>query len=270
MIPSFKQFLVEEQKNIYFMFCGANPPNIGNEKSFDALSNSAGKDPYRIYLSRSSKPLDYASKVKCARKMFPRHARSIVINKNIKSALDVVVTLYNEGFKRITMIVETDKMREFDILLKKYNGKKSRYGFYNFENIKIIGIKDNSDEISKKMVGDVKANNSLAFFKNLPKDFNNKEAQVLFNDIRASLGLKEQTSFRNHIKLKKVSELREKYIDGTLFELGEEIVIKESEEIAVVKHLGANYVLIETADGIKYRKWLDAIEKITPKLNGKK
>ena len=36
------------------------------------------------------------------------------------------------------MIVGSDRVGEFDILLKKYNGVKGRHGFYNFENINVI------------------------------------------------------------------------------------------------------------------------------------
>ena len=36
------------------------------------------------------------------------------------------------------MIVGSDRVREFDTLLKKYNGVKGRHGFYNFESINVL------------------------------------------------------------------------------------------------------------------------------------
>ena len=72
MINSFKNYLVEEEKTIYFTFGRMNPPTIGHEKLMDKLSSSSAKNPYRIYLSQSQdknkNPLDYKAKVKLARK----------------------------------------------------------------------------------------------------------------------------------------------------------------------------------------------------------
>ncbi len=58
-----------------------------------------------------------------------------------------------------------------------------------------------------------------------------------------------------------VSDIRESYVDGKLFEIGDSVVIKENGEIGQVKRLGSNYVIIESKSN-KYRKWLDAVEKI--------
>ena len=73
---------------------------------------------------------------------------------------------------------------------------------------------------------------------------------------------KEANEFRNHLELETVSETREQYVSGELFEVGDTVVIKESEEIATVSVLGANYVIVEISDGKKMRKWLDAVELV--------
>ena len=36
------------------------------------------------------------------------------------------------------MVVGSDRVREFDNLLKRYNNVKSRHGYYYFEDIKVI------------------------------------------------------------------------------------------------------------------------------------
>jgi nicotinamide mononucleotide adenylyltransferase len=99
MINSFSQFLVEEEKAVYFTFGRMNPPTIGHGKLLDKLASKAGKNPYRVYLSQSSdakkNPLAYADKVKFVRKMFPKHARSVMLNKGVKTAIDAAVALYN-------------------------------------------------------------------------------------------------------------------------------------------------------------------------------
>ena len=105
----------------------------------DVLSKKAGRNPYKVYLSQSQdpkkNPLTYDQKVKHTRKMFPQHARNVLINKDVKTVFDAATSLYDQGFKRITMVVGADRITEFQTLLNKYNGVKGRHGFYNFEKI---------------------------------------------------------------------------------------------------------------------------------------
>ena len=52
--------------------------------------------------------------------MFPKHARSIMLDKKLKNVFDIATKLYDEGFKKIVMIAGSDRVNEFDILLNKY------------------------------------------------------------------------------------------------------------------------------------------------------
>ena len=90
----------------------------------------------------------------------------------------------------------------------------------------------------------------------------NADARKLFNDVRKGMGLSEEKSFKRHIELMPVSVTREEYVKGNLYELGDTVVVKESEEIGIVSVLGANYVIVECSDGRKLRKWLDAVELV--------
>ena len=118
MINRFSQFLVEEEKTVFFTFGRMNPPTIGHGKLLDKLASKSGRNPYRIYLSQSQdkrkNPLHYKDKIKHVRKMFPKHARSVMINPKIRTAIEVLTSLYNEGFKRVVMIVGSDRVNEFD------------------------------------------------------------------------------------------------------------------------------------------------------------
>ena len=92
MINSFKNFLVEDSKVVYFTFGRMNPPTIGHEKVLDKLATLSRGNTYRVFLSQSQddkkNPLSYREKIKIARKMFPRHARSIMMNKKVKNVFD--------------------------------------------------------------------------------------------------------------------------------------------------------------------------------------
>ena len=59
MINRFSQFLVEEEKTVFFTFGRMNPPTIGHEKLLDTLSKKSGSNPYRIYLSQSQDKYKY-------------------------------------------------------------------------------------------------------------------------------------------------------------------------------------------------------------------
>ena len=272
MIPSFKNFLVEEEKVVYFTFGRMNPPTIGHEKLLDVLARKAGRNPYRVFLSQSQdskkNPLHYSEKIKYARKMFPKHARSIILNKNVKTVFNAIQKLYDEGYKNVTMVVGQDRVREFDILLNKYNGKKGPHGIYNFSRIDVVsaGERDpDSDSVegmsASKMRAAAADKDFTAFSQGLPKAVSNPDAKALYNKIRSAMGLREQSEFKNHIQLKPVSDLRENYVQGNLYQPGDTVVIKESGQLGKVKHLGSNYVIIEST-GNEYRKWLDAVEKM--------
>ena len=249
-----------------------NPPTIGHEKLLDTLSQKSGKNPYKVYLSQSQdankNPLDYREKVKIARKMFPRHARSIMLDTKIRNVFDIMKRLYDEGYRNVTMVVGSDRLREFNILLNKYNGKKGKHGLYNFQKINVISAGERDPDAdgaegmsASKMRAAAKSGDFSKFAQGLPKSIGNAEAKKIYNSIRSAMGLKEQREFKNHVQLSPVSDLRESYIDGKLYEVGDTVVVKESGEVGTVKMLGSNYVIVEST-GTQHRKWLDAVERV--------
>ena len=272
-IPSFKQYLVEEQREIFFSFGRMNPPTIGHEKLMNVMSTKAGKNPYRLYLSQSQdarkNPLSYQQKIKYARKMFPKHGRNIMMDKGVKTVFDIAVKLYDEGFNRITMVVGADRITEFETLLNRYNGEKGRHGFYVFETIKVVsaGARDPDAEgvegmSASKMRATAAENDFTTFSQGIPSSMSNRDAKRLFNDVRTGMGLKETTSFKNHIELEPVSEIREKFVEGELFNEGDEVVIKSSGKTGYIHRLGANYVIVALDEGRISRQWLDNVERI--------
>ena len=276
MINKFSQFLVEEEKVVYFTFGRMNPPTIGHGKLLDVLAAKSGRNPYKVFLSQSQdskkNPLSYSDKIKSIRKMFPKHARNIMISKNIKTAMDILSTLYDQGFRKVAMVVGSDRVIEFETLLNKYNGKEARHGFYNFMDIKVISAGERDPDAegvegmsASKQRQNAAENNFTTFSHGLPAAMNNKDARDMFNAVRKGMGLKEEKHFKNHIALKPISEQREAFVAGTLFALGDSVVIKETQEVCNVVVLGSNYVIVERADGMRFRKWLDAVEVVESK-----
>ena len=270
MIGSFKNFLVEEEKVVFFTWGRMNPPTIGHEKLLTALSRKAGNNPYFVYLSQSTdpkkNPLPYKDKIKIARKMFPRHARRIMLDAKVRNLFDILTKLYDMGYKNVTMVVGADRVQEFDVLMNKYNGKKGRHGFYNFRSMNVASAGDRDPDAegatgmsASKMRAAAGKGDFTSFSQGLPKTFSNADAKNLFNTVRKGMGLKEQREYKNHIQLNPISETREQYVTGDLYNVGDKVIVKESDEVGQVTHLGANYVIVEK-NGSQKRYWLESIE----------
>jgi len=267
-IKSFSDYLTESTKEISFVFGRFNPPTIGHEKLFDAAKKHSRGGNYRVYASRTvdakKNPLQFKDKVKFIRKMFPKHARSVMADKDVRTVLDIAVKLYDQGFTKVTMVAGSDRVKEFDILLNKYNGKDSRHGFYNFEgaiHVVSAGERDPDAEgasgmSATKMRMTAQQNDLAGFAKGLPAGF---AANDVFNAVRKGMGLKLENTFRQHVDLPVVSQRREEYIGGNLFQEGDIVNIKESNTTREIVVCGPNYVIVESELG-KNRYWIDAIE----------
>lgn len=278
MINSFKNYLIEEEKTVFFTFGRMNPPTTGHEKLMNELSKKSGKNPYRVYLSQSTdkkkNPLDFKYKVKTVRKFFPKHARSVMLNKKVKNVFDAATEIYNDGFKNITMVVGSDRVNEFNTLLKKYNGTKGRHGLYNFNKINVISAGDrdpDADDVSgmsaSKMRSLANEGDFTQFSQGLPRNVSNSDAKKVYNEVRKGMGLKEQKEYFNKLHFEPVSEKREAYVKGNLFNIGDHVTVVGSDELASVTSLGTNYVIVESG-GKLYRKWLSDVELLEKKKEG--
>ena len=267
-IKSFSDYLTENTKEVSFVFGRFNPPTIGHEKLFDALKKQSRGGSYRIYASKSvdakKNPLQSKDKIKFLRKMFPKHARNIMADSDVRTVLDIAVKLYDQGFTKVSMVAGSDRVREFDILLNKYNGQQAKHGFYNFEgaiNVVSAGDRDPDAEgatgmSASKMRMAAQQNDLAGFAKGVPARFHPTD---LFNAVRKGMGLKLENTFRQHVDLPVVSQTREEYVGGNLFQEGDLVNIKESSTIGQIIVCGTNYVIVESELG-KKRYWLDAIE----------
>lgn len=124
-----------KSSTVVFSFGRMNPVTIGHEKLVNkvksvAKSNSADA---RIYLSHTQNnkkdPLSYKDKFRFARKAFG----PIVVQSKARQVFQIAAELEKAGYKEIIMVVGSDRVKEFEGLLKKYNGKD-----YEFDSIKVV------------------------------------------------------------------------------------------------------------------------------------
>jgi len=252
MIKSFKQFSEDSKKEIVFTFGRFNPPTIGHAKLIDKVAAAAIGNQYRIYASQSSdskkNPLEYKEKIRVMRKMFPKHGRNIIEDKNAKTALHIASILHDQGFTKITMVVGSDRISEFTKLLKNYNGVKGRHGFYDFKDgIDVVSAGERDPDAegvsgmsASKMRAAALEGDFKSFSQGLPKEYG--EDMTLFNLIRKRMGLKEMTTFRKHVQLPSLSEKREQYISGKIFNVGDNAITENGETI-VIKERKSNYIV---------------------------
>ena len=207
MKPNLK--LVEARgDDITFTFGRFNPPTVGHEKLIDATKSAATRE-YRVYASKTQdpkkNPLDYEKKVKWMKKMFPKHKAKIVSGGNYRNALDVAVKLHDEGFLHLTMVVGSDRVKEFNKLLKKYNGVESTHGLYDFKTIKVksAGERDPDAEgvsgmSASKMRKAAMDNDFKLFSQGLPLNF--KDGERLFSDVKKEMPIKEFVEWDNDLE----------------------------------------------------------------------
>lgn len=251
MIQSFKQFKEATEKGVVFTFGRFNPPTTGHEKLMKKVTSLAKGNDYKIFASQSNdakkNPLGYKEKVQLLRKIFPKYGRNIVYDKKIKNSLDALVYLYKQGYTKVTMVVGADRIPDFKKLLNKYNGEKSRHGYYDFsDGISIVsaGERDpDSDDVSgmsaSKMRAAASSGDFKSFAKGLPDNYGDKIG--VFNLLRSRMGLKEMTNFRTHIELA-TTDLREKYVAGEVFNEGDEF-LNEHGNVLVVLERKSNFII---------------------------
>jgi len=272
MISSFKLYLEEQSSVGYLVFGRFNPPTTGHEKLLNKVSSLAKGNDYKIFASQSvdskKNPLEYRTKVKFMRKMFPKHGRNIILDTSVKNFLDATVYMYKQGYKNLVMVAGSDRVAEFDKLLQKYNGVESRHGLYKFDTVKVVSAGDrdpDSDDVSgmsaSKQRENAKNNDFAKFSQGLPKGVSDSLAKQLFNAVRKGMNLNENKSFIRHVELETVSERREDYVNGELFYNGQSVILKETDEVVTITHCGSNYIIVEM-DGKKKRKWLTDVEPL--------
>ena len=268
-LRTFKEHYLREaaDKTVTINFGRFNPPTIGHEKLLDT-SMSKGTGDHRVYATQTKdtnkNPLDWKTKVKYMRKVFPTHARHILMDKKVKTIFDALTIAYKDGYKNLELFVGSDRVGEFDKLVTKYNGKKGPHGLYDFTDIKVISASERDPDAegaegmsASKMRAAAKDNDLISFTKGLPKRF--KDAKGLMNAVRSGMGLKEDNSFRQDVKLKRVSMLRDKYVAGNLFNVNDDVVTLDGKE-GIINKLGSNHVEVRLKESDRFKNfWLSDV-----------
>src|SRR6056300_1076638 len=265
-------------RSIAFTFGRFNPPTIGHEKLINKVAQQR-TDDYKIYLSKSEdtskNPLNARVKLATMKQMFPRHARNIMLNPS-NMILDIATELYKKGYSNVTFVAGSDRVREFDTILKKYNGVKSRHGLYDFDSINVASAGERDPDAdgatgmsASKMRAAAKDKDFNTFKKGLPSSFTRtKNAQDLFRNVRKGMMLAASVDygagafrFKPFITASTKEELekmtlRDKYISEHLYDIGDIVDDVENNITGVITRRGTNYVTLEDENMKLHKAWL--------------
>ena len=267
-IKRFSDYLVEETKEITFVFGRFNPPTTGHEKLFTTLKKIARGGAYRIYASKSQdakkNPLQFKDKIKFLRKIFPKHARNIMADSDVRHVMDIGTKLYDQGFTKVTMVAGSDRIKEFDILLNKYNGVEAKHGFYQFEGaIKVVsaGERDPDAEgvegLSASRLRLAASENDYKTFKMaMPDGMAPKEVKDLYNTLRMSMGINEEWGIWEMAPKFDQQTLRENYVSKTIYRIGEWVENMNTGLVGKIVRRGANHLICVTEDDIMFKSWI--------------
>ena len=171
-----------------------NPVTSGHEVLVNKVISTAlknGGTPL-IYLSHSSdpkkNPLTYDQKINFAKTAFGR----VIQKSKARTIIEVAKELQNK-FNKLVVVVGSDRVKEFDTLLNKYNGKD-----YEYDSIEVVsaGERDpDADDVTgmsaSKMRALAKDGDMESFKKGLPRKLQAK-AKVVYDAVRGGMNINEE------------------------------------------------------------------------------
>ena len=203
---SYEQFIKEARgSTAVFTFGRFNPPTIGHEKLLNVVASTASKakgDQY-VFPSHSQdakkNPLTNDQKVVFMKMMFPKHRNSIM-KTDVRTAFEAVSELHDmKKYSKIVMVVGSDRVKEFNTVLNKYNDVEGKHGYYRFDDIDVIsaGERDpDSDGVSgmsaSKMRAAVAEGDYDSFKMGVPPTVSEKDCHTLYKAVSKGMRIKEE------------------------------------------------------------------------------
>jgi hypothetical protein len=227
MSKSYQQFLKEKSgKTAVYTFGRFNPPTIGHEKLLRVVQTTSSNEggDYFIYTSHSQdskkNPLTHKQTIHFLKLIFPKY-RPYIEDSLAKTALDAASEIHDKGgYTKLMMVVGSDRVRDFSSLLNRYNDKKSKHGYYNFDSIEVIsaGERDpdaeGADGMSASKMRQAVVDGDYDVFKmgvpsgtsdSICKNLYNAVAKGMRLKLKEDLGLDDLDELLNPAQLRKLS-----------------------------------------------------------------
>ncbi len=258
-----RQFIKElPSKKVVFAFGRFQPPTTGHELLVNAVKKIAtaqGAD-HVIFASKTEdkkgNPLPVARKVYYLKRMFP-NTNFVAASAEIRTFMEAAKMLSGK-YKNLVMVAGSDRVPEYKKLLDKYNGN-----VFNFDTIEVVsaGERDPDADSASGMSGTkmrdaAKRGDFNSFKKGLPNSLTELDGKRLMNEVRVGMGIEV---VKEHVKFE-TSEIREKYVAGKIFAIGD--MVTDGASVFEVVDRGANYISVTNESGNVSKKWLDSVQPI--------
>ena len=260
-----------ESDTVTVAFGRFNPPTIGHEKLMKAADKVALGGPLKIYPSRTQdskkNPLDPDMKISFMKKLFPDFEENIINDGEMKSIFNVLIAADEEGYKNVNIVVGADRQSEFENLATKYNGE-----LYNFDDIRVVsaGIRDADAEgiegmSASKMRKAVVDGNFKAFKSGTPKNIKDDDVQSIFNAVQSGMKVKKTkvTELWQIAPKYDAKGLREQYVTGKLYRLGDIVENLNTGLIGKIIRRGTNHLICVTEENHMFKSWIKDVMEYT-------
>lgn len=185
-------------KHLAFCFGRMNPPTIGHKQLLDTVAGIGGD--YKIFVSQTQdkkkNPLDYQTKIKFMKMMFPQHAKNIVDDSSLNTIGKIASHVYNLGYRDVTFVAGSDRLEDMKNLLTTYNGVEGKaHGYYKFDTLdfKSSGEREDGAEgvagVSASNARSAAATGDLEAFKEATGA--GQYAEPLYQAVRKGMGISE-------------------------------------------------------------------------------
>ena len=186
---------------VVFAFGRFNPPTIGHEKLINAVIAVSQREGATalIYGSHSQdsrkNPLSHSEKFKYLKKMFPRQKKILQSSSKARNIMEIAAEM-SEKHNKLILIAGSDRVTEFKSLLNSYNGKKSKHGFYEFEEIDVVSAGERDPDAdgasgmsASKMREAAIKGDFESFLMGASEELTIKDKRNMMNDVRKGLKL---------------------------------------------------------------------------------
>ena len=196
-----RELFEAENTHVTFCFGRMNPPTIGHKQLLDTVAGVGGK--FLIFVSQTQdkkkNPLDYQTKIKFMKLMFPEYAKNIVNDTNLNTIGKVASHVYDLGYRNATFVAGSDRLEDMKNLLTTYNGVEGKaHGYYKFD---VLDFKSSGDrEDGAEGVAGVSASNARAAAANgdiekfKESTGAGQYADALYKAVRDGMGIKEDAA----------------------------------------------------------------------------
>lgn len=247
-----------------------NPPSKNHEALLRVGMSQAKRRgfEYRIYPSRiqdyTTNPLNPSTKIAYMQALFPDYADYIVDDEESKTIFDILASVYGNGYTDVVVVVGQDRLGEFQSLVHKGEGQN-----YEFNSIEVVpsGVKDPDSEVetpgssalmrAAAAVGDLEK-----FMMGLPANIDPENAKALFDEVRKSLQVTEDTEVWKIEPLLDYGALRWNYKNEGLYEVDTLVENLNTGLVGKIIRRGANYLICVTESGIMFKSWLKDVREV--------